>query len=88
MLRQNFAVVCMGKPAGLSMTITLASSNSTSKCRGTSGSTGAGRCSRMVSPARTGDDGRAVRPSGNEICSPMIDWMRVRDMRPMRRLRK
>jgi hypothetical protein len=42
----------------------------------------------MISPARTGDDGRAGRPSGNEICSPMIVWIFVRDMRPMRRLRK
>ena len=88
MLRQNLAVVCIGSPAGLSITSTLASSYSTSKSRGTSGSTGAGRRKRMVSPARTCDDGRAGRPSGNEICSPMIDWMRVRDMRPMRRFRK
>jgi hypothetical protein len=42
----------------------------------------------MVSPARTAEEGRARRPSGNEICSPMIAWIRVRDMRPMRRLRK
>ena len=59
-----------------------------SKRRGTSGSTGAGRRSTMISPARTGDDGRAGRPSGNEICSPMIVWIFVRDIRPMRRLRK
>ena len=61
MFFQNFAVVCIGSPAGLSMTITLSSSNSTPKSRGTSGSTGAGRRSVIISPARTAEDVIAMR---------------------------
>jgi hypothetical protein len=49
---------------------------------------GAGRRNQMISPARTGEAGRTARPSEKEICSPMIAWMRVRDSRPIRRLRK
>jgi hypothetical protein len=58
------------------------------KSRGTSGSTGAGRLSSSTSPAWTDDEGRALRPSGNVICSRMMRWIFVRERRPMRRLRK
>ena len=89
MLRQNLAVVCIGRPAGLSITSTLVVLVEDLEVARDL------RFDRGRPPQQDGLAGahRRRRPQPlarrrRRSASPMIDWMRVRDSRPIRRLRK
>jgi len=85
---QNFAVVCMGSPAGLSMARKVSSLARMPNARGTSGSIGAGRSMWTISPARTAMAGRGARAEASRTCVSMIVLIFVRERRRIRCLRK